>query len=263
LTKNIHIDHGQEFDWGKTTSDYARYRDIYPADFYQRIVNLGLCTAGQKVLDLGTGTGVLPRNLAQFGASFIGVDISENQIEEAKRLADTRNLDIEFRFSPAETVDFPDNSFDVITACQCFMYFDKSVLMPSIFRMLKPGGRLAILSIIWLPDESDIAKQSEMLVLKYNPMWTGADFQRKDPSPPAEAQGLFEIEHQIVYDIHLSFTRESWNGRIRACRGVGASLSEELIKAFDNDHRQLLKRIAPEAFDILHYVTMLILKVKK
>jgi len=262
LTKNIQIDHGQEFDWGKTSSDYARYRDIYPREFFQRIVDLGLCTAGQKVLDLGTGTGVLPRHLARFGASFMGVDISENQIEEAKRLAQDDNLDIKFCVSPAETVLFPDNYFDVITACQCFIYIDKSILMPNIFRMLKPGGRLAILSLIWLPDESTIAKQSEMLVLKYNPMWTGAGYQRKIPSPPVEVQELFEVEHQIAYDLNISFTRESWNGRMRACRGVGASLSEEFINAFDIEHQQLLKRIATEAFNIPHYVTMLILKVK-
>ena len=55
------IDNGKTFDWGRTSSDYAKYRDIYPDEFYKRIIDLGLCTKGQKVLDLGTGTGVLPR----------------------------------------------------------------------------------------------------------------------------------------------------------------------------------------------------------
>ena len=36
------IDGGKAFDWGKTSSDYAKYRDIYPQEFYRRILDEGL-----------------------------------------------------------------------------------------------------------------------------------------------------------------------------------------------------------------------------
>ena len=49
------IDAGKAFDWGRTSADYARYRDIYPQIFYDKIVERGLCVEGQNVLDLGTG----------------------------------------------------------------------------------------------------------------------------------------------------------------------------------------------------------------
>lgn len=62
------IDQGRPFDWGKVSEDYARFRDIYPKEFYERIVERNLCVKGQRVLDLGTGTGVLPRNMYQYGA---------------------------------------------------------------------------------------------------------------------------------------------------------------------------------------------------
>ena len=41
--KNIEIDHGKPFDWGRASREYARYRDIYPPAFYEKILGLGLC----------------------------------------------------------------------------------------------------------------------------------------------------------------------------------------------------------------------------
>ena len=41
-------DEGKPFDWGKASSDYAQFRDIYPEEFYQRIVDKGLCLAGLR-----------------------------------------------------------------------------------------------------------------------------------------------------------------------------------------------------------------------
>ena len=114
------IDSGKAFDWGRTSEEYAKYRDIYPDEFYKKIVDRGLCIKGQRVLDLGTGTGVLPRNMYRYGAEWVGCDISSEQIEQAKKLSDEGNMKIDFRAVPTENIDFPDGSFDIITACQCF-----------------------------------------------------------------------------------------------------------------------------------------------
>lgn len=90
---NKKIDGGKPFDWGRTSADYARYRDIYPQEFYDKIIKRGLCTSGQSVPDLGTGTGVLPRNMYHYGAKWVGTDISENQIEQARRLSQSMDID--------------------------------------------------------------------------------------------------------------------------------------------------------------------------
>ena len=83
---NRAIDSGTPFDWGKASLDYAKFRDIYPKEFYQKIVDRKLCLDGQAVLDIGTGTGVLPRKMYQYGAKWTAADISENQIGQAKIL---------------------------------------------------------------------------------------------------------------------------------------------------------------------------------
>ena len=116
------VDAGRPFDWGRTSEDYARYRDIYPPVFYEKILNRNLCQKGQRVLDLATGTGVLPRNLYARGARWTGTDISAEQIAQAKRLSRAQNMDIEYLVSAAEELEFPPDTFDVVTACQCYWY---------------------------------------------------------------------------------------------------------------------------------------------
>lgn len=260
MIKNKDIDHGKEFDWGLASKDYAKYRDIYPELFYQKLVDLGLCVHEQKVLDLGTGTGILPRNMAKFGASFTGADISENQITQAIELSKNVGLDIDYVVASAENFDFPEKTFDIVTACQCFMYFDKSVALPKIHDVLKDDGHFVILFMAWLPFEDEIAKASEDLVLKYNPSWTGGRMKRYQLCTPPWIGDMFEVANAVTYDIKVPFTRETWHGRMKACRGIGASsLSTEEITAWEKEHLMYLAA-QPEVFDILHFAALLDLR---
>lgn len=259
---NAQIDAGKAFDWGKTSADYAKYRDIYPAIFYEKIAARNLCVNGQAVLDLGTGTGVLPRNMHRFGARWIGTDISENQISHAKRLSEEQGLPISYQVAAAEESDFPDNSFDVITACQCFWYFDYKTLTPKLARMLKPDGTLLFLYMAWLPFEDTIAGASEALVLKYSPNWSGAGETTHPISVPDELCENFAPVYHDEYTVEIPFTRDTWHGRMKACRGVGASLSADELARWETAHKALLNDIAPPAFSIKHYVAMLEFKRK-
>lgn len=49
---------------------------------------------------------------------------------------------------------------------------------------------------------------------------------------------------------------------MKACRGIGASLSADELKNWEAEHRQLLDRIAPDCFTVRHYAAMLELKRK-
>ena len=258
IDKNL--DGGKAFDWGKTSVDYARYRDIYPEEFYEKIRQRNLCIRGQRVLDLGTGTGVIPRNMYQDGAKWIGTDISKEQIEQAMRLS--KGMDIEYVACSAEDLEFMDGSFDVITACQCFWYFNHETIMPKLERFLKKDGRILVLYMAWLPFEDKIAGESEKLVLKYSPNWSGA-FETMHPIEISKCyEEKFELVYHEEYKLNVRFTRESWNGRMKACRGVGASLTPEEIEKWEKEHIKLLEEIAPEQFDILHYAAIAELKKK-
>jgi len=97
---------------------------------------------------------------------------------------------------------FPDDCFDTITACQCYQYFDKNVIFTKAHRMLKDSGHFCILFMAWIPDESEIAANSEKLVLKYNPFWSANGMKRFSYDFPEQAKGLFEVENSLT--IYLS-----------------------------------------------------------
>lgn len=255
------IDDGKAFDWGKTSADYAKFRDIYPQKFYDKIISRKLCINGQSVLDIGTGTGVLPRNMYRYGAKWIGTDISENQIEHAKILSE--GMDIKYFALSAESIDFSDHSFDVITACQCFWYFNHEQIVSNLLRILKPGGSILVLYMAWLPFEDIIAEASERLVLKYSPKWSSAGETIHPILIPDCYNENFELVYHEEYPLVVHFTRESWNGRIKACRGIGASLPEADVIAWEQEHIKLLDEIAPAEFDVLHYGALVELKKKQ
>lgn len=120
-------------------------------------------------------------------------------------------MDIGYYAMPAEKIDFPDASFDAATACQCFWYFDHEKLIPQLCRMLKSNGRLLVLCMEWLPFEDKIADMSEELV------------------------------HHEEWKLKVHFTRESWNGRMKACRGIGASPTPEEIENWEREHLRMLR----------------------
>lgn len=237
------IDGSNEFDFGKTSEFYAKFRDIYPSSMYEKLINFGIGKNGQKILDLGSGTAVIPINLSSTGARFTAADISENQIAFGKKLAERKGIkNIDFKVCPAEKTGFKDNSFDVVTAVQCFHYFDAEKAAEEIKRVLKPGGIFCKIFMDWLPFEDDKIREMESLVLKYNPNWSGNGFKEYKYIFPDWAENRFNIETVHSYNTTLEFKKEDWIGRIISCRGIGASLTEVKIKEFEEEYREILNK---------------------
>ena len=143
-----------------------------------------------------------------------------------------------------------------------FWYFDHDKVMPLLSDLLKPKGKLVILYMAWLPFEDAIAGASEEIVLKYSPKWSGAGETRKPIWIPDVVYRYFELEDHEEYDVMIPFTRESWHGRMKACRGVGASLSSEELHSWEKEHLRMLEEKAPETFEVLHYAALTVLKKK-
>ncbi len=255
--KFINIDNGKDFDFGKTASEYAKFRDIYPKEMYDKLYSLGVGHKNQNWLDIGTGTGVLPFNLFQYGANITGIDISNEQINMAKALANKRNIDnINFITSPAEQTNFNDNTFDCITAAQCFWYFDKNKITDEIKRIIKPNGIFVKIYMSYTLDD-EIAKMSHELVKLMNTNWTpGASGAKDIYNHP------FENGEIDVFECFLPFTRETWHGRMCACRGTMASMDKETLNKWSDKHLEKLTEY-PESFKIKHKVYIASYKIPK
>ena len=244
------IDGGKAFDWGFTSEQYARYRDIYPEKLYKRLCELGVAADGTAWLDLGCGTGILPQNLYNPKAEIFGADIAEEQIRFAKENAEKNGFNINYITAPAEKTGLPDNSFDCITAAQCFWYFDREAMKCEIKRMLKSGGKFIKVYMDWSL-EDELAKKSVDLVCEYNPKWNMGKDSYKDMF-----DDLFEGRVTESFYCDIPFTRESWHGRMCACRGTLASMSEEQFEKWSIAHMKMLSSY-PENFTVKHklYIT--------
>ena len=257
------IDQGRAFDWGHTSAEYAQFRPGYPQSLFERLAALGVGRRGQRVLDVGTGTGNIARELARRGCKVAGIDISEEQIAQARRLAAEQQLAIDFRVAPAEETGLPGNRFDVVTAGQCWLYFDRDRAVAETKRLLAPGGRLITCHLAWLPKRDPIARRTEELILKYNPQWSGANLTGHISAKPPWIKEDFFVTRFFVYEEAVPFSRDTWRGRIRACRAIGAALEQSQVQAFDAEHARLLESIAPERFSVLHWIDAHILAPKR
>lgn len=250
------IDHNNSFDFGKTSDNYARYRDIYPKSMYDKLIGMGIGKAGQHILDLGSGTAVLPMNLYHTGANFTATDIAENQIAVGRELAAQKEMDrITFKVCPAEDTGFDKNSFDAVTAVQCFPYFDADKAAAEICRVLKPRGLFCKILMDWLPTEDAVIAEMIALVQRYNPAWNPEGFSERDCRFPDWAKGRFSCETVVSYDVSLAFTKEAWLGRVLTCRGVGASLPAERIAQFREEYSDLLEKYS-EPLKLKHRIHM-------
>lgn len=248
-------------NFGLTAKDYSKYRAGYPDELYKRIKKYGVGIKGQSILDIGTGTGYLARVFAKQGAQVTGVDISEELIEEAKKLDEKDHVHIRYLNARAEHLPFSSSEFDVVTAGQCWHWFQADQVLEEVSRVLHAHGKLVIVHLDWIPLDSNIVSKTEELILSYNPNWKGAGGTGVYPDWLTQvAIGGFTDIETFTFDLHFKYSQEAWRGRIRASAGVGASLPHDRIVEFDSQLKELLQEKYPNIIEIPHRVFCLVCK---
>ena len=234
-------------DFGKTASDYGRYRAGFPDEFYDRLWARGVFERGSVVLDLGTGTGTLARGFALRGCETVGLDQSAELLAEARRRDAELGLTIEYVEARAESIPFGDSTFDLLSAGQCWHWFEASRAASEAHRVLKDAGWIVIAHFDWIPIAGNVVDATEQLIMQHNSRWQMAGGNGIHPGELTDvvAAGFANIE-SFSFDLGAVYTHEAWRGRIRASAGVAASLPPEQVSRFDADLAALLASRFPE-----------------
>lgn len=142
---------------------------------------------GERVLDVGTGTGRAAREVAVRGASVVGVDIAQELLAAARE--HTSPQGIEFQVGDAEALPHDDASFDAAVSTFGVMFsVEPQTAATEVARVLKPDGRLVVAA--WTPESHATLLRKELVPFMPPP---------PDPAPPAPwAWGTEEGVHDYL-----------------------------------------------------------------
>ena len=236
-----------EIDFGKTADDYKTHRQGFPPAFFDHLQKRQLIGDNKRILDIGTGTGTVARGCALVGSAVVAIDIAAPLLEQARILDKAAGIEINYHIAKAEDTALADESFDVVTAGQCWHWFDRPHAAAEVKRLLVPDGYVVIAHLDWIPLTGNVVEATEHLILKYNPAWSmgGGSGIYPDWLRDLASAGFKDIE-TFSFDVDLSYTHEAWRGRIRASAGVAASLSPERVLQFDSELKAILRDNFPD-----------------
>lgn len=170
------------------------------------------------ILDVGTGTGFFAVLLAQQGHRVEGIDLTPAMLEEARRLAKQRNLDITFREMDAQNLEYPNDSFDVVISRNLTWTLpDPERAYTEWFRVLKPGGVLLNFDANYASHVRSHSTQNRKVA----------------PDSPYGHIGMTEALQQENDDITLSMdigqSRPEWDRQVLTRIGFGGCQTDKHV----------------------------------
>jgi ubiquinone/menaquinone biosynthesis C-methylase UbiE len=141
--------------FGQVADLYDRSRPGYPAAAVQWLTG---CEPS-RVLDLGAGTGKLTAGLVAAGHDVVAVE-PDSRMLQALRAA---LPGVDARLGAAEAIPLPSSAVDVVTVAQAFHWFDHDAALPEIARVVRPGGRLAVVWNMRDPAAAWMAELSRLI----------------------------------------------------------------------------------------------------
>ncbi len=146
--------------------NYVRHRPGYPDGVVRLLAEKAGLSERTVVADIGSGTGIFAELLLKAGAQVIGVEPNAPMRAAAERLLAgyPRFLSVD---APAGATTLEDESVDLITAAQAFHWFANERTRMEFTRILKPGGKIALIWNVRQVDTKPFLIDYEALLLRY------------------------------------------------------------------------------------------------
>lgn len=155
----------QKHVWETRTRDYQKLDWIKKDDFMASMIQFCEPAPNWRALDVGSGPGIVAASVRPHVGEVIGIDLTPAMVETARtKYADVPALD--FTIGNVESLEFPDNSFDLVTARMVFHHVDDCLQgLREVLRVLRPNGRLVLCEGV-PPDHLTRARYEEIFALK-------------------------------------------------------------------------------------------------
>jgi SAM-dependent methyltransferase len=204
--------------WAVRARAYAALEWARRGDYLSRVVAAGEFTADDRVLDIGTGTGIVAHAVAPLVSRVVGVDLSLDMLRQAM---EGRLSNEVFEEGDARHLHFPDAWFDKVVARMVFHHLlpDPVAAMRECHRVLKPGG-LMILSEGVPPDPCVKDWYTRMFALK----------EERLTFLEADLQELLELGGFVLHRSHRLVTPQVSIGNWLRSSGLSADIQRQIYQ---------------------------------
>ncbi len=219
-------------------SFYARHRPSYPVKLLDDLFESGVLHAGDRVADLGSGTGIFTELLLDRGMRVFAVEPNDDMRSEAESRLSERKGFVSVK-GKAEATTLGSEAVDAVTAAQSYHWFDPEPTRKELRRILAPNGWVILLWNKRVTDKDEYSREYEELVTRYSPEHSGIE---DDKESPERIFGSLRFE-QRSYDHHRHLDLE-------AQKGMAASVSylpvpgQERYEEFSRDLERIFHRNA-------------------
>jgi len=165
--------------------------------------------APMRAVDLGCGTGIASRLLAEAGAEVVGIEPNEAMLSEARQ----QGGGPDYRYGTAEATGLPDACADLVVCAQSFHWFELDPTLRELQRIVAPGGRLALVWNVRRTDTPFGEAYAKLVRRAQKAAEAGGRIVRTNRSADPTSGGRFGDMRKLVFPNDTSFDLDGLLGR--------------------------------------------------
>lgn len=193
-------------------SIYANFRPSYPKEFIGYLYNDVGLTDASVIADIGSGTGILTKQLLEEGNTVYAIEPNADMRKKAEQSLGLFDLVISVCGS-AENTTLQNESVDFITVAQAFHWFDRQQFKTECRRILVPNGKVIL---VWnsRDNKSGLVIENDMINKRYCPEFKGFSGGMRGAADEDDLGDFFEGSYEYkVFKNDLTFDENGFIGR--------------------------------------------------